>query len=981
MSDIEIRKPLPFLLKEINFDLRTTLITITKVITATGTGDIKGVIESVTDLLGVGKHVDTPEELLWKLISTALKDSIIKTSYDYKEIFSRECSKYNGNLGSWTDFNVEHEIKKIECKIDSRFFLSPKDSDFVTDFSPVLNRWLTYIGFVDFEISAFVNKFKTNFVLSLNKEWLDNNTVYVSLFDKLNTPFSKAKNNELKWINYQALIASYCRDRMFNEVFGLSDVYVPLRGWYKSKVKEHDKRHVIDIESNILKWLSSDKLSNPIKLISGGPGSGKSSFSKMLINKICENRYHNLLYVPLHQLDINIDLFTSLEKFTTQHPAIGFNVVSGEHSYGDLVLVFDGLDELSMQGLAASETAIQFIDDLIRLLYKVNSQGRRWKAIVTGRDISIQSSETIIKSNEQVINIIPYYVDREEMSEYEDVDNLLYVDQRDVWWSNFGRVIGKKYNSFPKELNNKKLIPITKEPLLNYLVSFTYTRGDLKLRDDVSLNQIYLDLLRQVHSRDYESSLHLGSRHLEFENFIEVLEEIALTVWKGGNGRTATEKQIYDQLNDNGLSSYFEHFSEGAKKGVVRLLTAFYFRQFSEGVSTERTFEFTHKSFGEYLTARRIVEEVFYLSKNVSKHKYSRREGFDNEIALIKWIDIFSSNRIDKYIKDFIDVEVLSRKEDLSLWRDIFSKLISIAMNEGLPIEKTAINTFNEMQIAYKCSLESLLYIHSICAIELKEASLLEFNNPNILLDIINTVKESNPSTKFSLINYSLSGLAINRQNLDNSNLNNFVFEFGEMNNVSIRSAVAHYSEFNNYAIKYCSFDGSFLEYPKFNNSEIIKSTFYKSSYHTAVFNKVKLNNCGIKYSNFMGSYFNSCEMVNLSLICSNFSRVDFNDVVIDSCRFIDVNFSHSKINNCVFRNLKMTSINFSNSFLNNVIIESTHRSKFDFTGARLVNVELRNVNVSENELREVADCSGVVIHMDEDIVPIIDEDSNVITW
>ena len=46
----------------------------------------------------------------------------------------------------------------------------------------------------------------------------------------------------------------------------------------------------------------------------------------------------------------------------------------------------------------------------------------------------------------------------------------------------------------------------------------------------------------------------------------------------------------------------------------MRLLTAFYFRQAMRRGETER-FEFTHKSFGEYLAARHIVATLEELSE------------------------------------------------------------------------------------------------------------------------------------------------------------------------------------------------------------------------------------------------------------------------------------------------------------------------------------------------------------------------------
>jgi hypothetical protein len=44
--------------------------------------------------------------------------------------------------------------------------------------------------------------------------------------------------------------------------------------------------------------------------------------------------------------------------------------------------------------------------------------------------------------------------------------------------------------------------------------------------------------------------------------------------------------------------------------GFSRLIAAFYFQATERDTVSGQAFEFTHKSFGEYLTARRLVREI-----------------------------------------------------------------------------------------------------------------------------------------------------------------------------------------------------------------------------------------------------------------------------------------------------------------------------------------------------------------------------------
>jgi hypothetical protein len=68
------------------------------------------------------------------------------------------------------------------------------------------------------------------------------------------------------------------------------------------------------------------------------------------------------------------------------------------------------------------------------------------------------------------------------------------------------------------------------------------------------------------------------------------------------------------------------------------LLTAFYFRQSGHDHSGDKTFEFTHKSFGEYLTARRIVQEVQYIHRKLEDRYNDPYEDWDERRALHRWV-------------------------------------------------------------------------------------------------------------------------------------------------------------------------------------------------------------------------------------------------------------------------------------------------------------------------------------------------------
>ena len=68
-------------------------------------------------------------------------------------------------------------------------------------------------------------------------------------------------------------------------------------------------------------------------------------------------------------------------------------------------------------------------------------------------------------------------------------------------------------------------------------------------------------------------------------------------------------------------------FERGAEKGAVSLLAAFYVRQAGFTAAGERSFEFTHKSFGEFLAARRLVRALRTLARALADREREPDEG------------------------------------------------------------------------------------------------------------------------------------------------------------------------------------------------------------------------------------------------------------------------------------------------------------------------------------------------------------------
>lgn len=727
MLGLQIEQPVAIWNREIKLNPKTLFFGLGKMLMSGAKLDVDGLTDNAIDLFKEANLQNNTAQVGWLLIYQALQRSLVNLITEYQNIFTQEIA--DADLESMAE-TISSQLNALPVVIDASFFERPQNLPLLEQLKQPLIHWLQSLGASELQATTIHARLKSSFVLALHQEWLAN-PIYATIKDEIHTPFTQANRQLQSWQQYYAWLEEQINQRMFDEVFGLKQVYVPLRAYYELKEncepeRERDadkpKPMVVDLMAHLTDWVRNFNKDDSIRVISGGPGSGKSSFSKMFAAHIAQLQIMPVLFIPLHHFKLSLDLISAINNFIEKD-----NFLKGVPFEKNLLLIFDGLDELSMQGRAANEAASAFIEELISELNYSNSQGCQRIALLTGRDLAVQSSQQRFRKTGQVLHVLPYFVEKERTTgnerireDYQDPQQLLTQDQRDDWWRNYGLAKGKDYAAIPDALKSEELTPITREPLLNYLVALSFERGKLDFARQTTLNEIYADLLEAVYQRQWDSHRHTGTGELTKEQFFRILEEIALAIWHG-DGRTATVAQIQKRCVLGNLGKYLELFQEGAEKGVTRLLTAFYFRQSEQLQGGDKTFEFTHKSFGEYLTARRIVRMVNIIDSELKRHNDEPDSGWNERKALEKWAEICGVTAIDEYLFNFLEKEVaLQSLESVKVWQQNFIHLIESAVRHGMPMEKLGLATFQQMMQQSRNAEEALLAIHHACAQQTK---------------------------------------------------------------------------------------------------------------------------------------------------------------------------------------------------------------------------------------------------------------------
>ncbi|OQW64111.1 MAG: hypothetical protein BVN29_14120 [Nitrospira sp. ST-bin5] len=784
---LKVTKPKDVFTKPLKADFKPLFKALSKGIGHTVVGKWEELgTDTVEALSAIGLSTE-PGELASLLIHRSLTKALF-------ELVGESASQSLADISTDAPTVIEKldaSISSQDFHIDRRFLDRPSDLPLIQNIRDLLQEWLEGHGVLSPTATAIADRLPSYFVYALNQEWRRNAKAYRPLIEAMDTPFAKAGDREWAWIAYSALLQRRVQEGIFDEPFSLSQIFVPLNAYFSEDTDRMDstdqagraaqqrRRVVVSLQNELEQWLQKTEPQDTIRVISGGPGSGKSSFARIIAAQLAQGAKLKVLFVPLHLIDPSKDLVDEVGRFVRDEGVLLQNPLDPDSSEPNLLIIFDGLDELASQGKAAAETARAFVREVERVMEKRNLQGVKLRVLISGRELVVQENESEFRRPRQILTLLPYFIphpfrhDRHMIKysqdeEYLDPEKLLKIDLRQQWWKNYGALTGKGYKGLPKELSRMDLDEITAQPLLNYLVALSFSRDKLDFTKDINLNSIYADLVAAVHERGYERHRPYASiRHMKLSDFSRVLEEIGVAAWHG-DGRTTTVREIEDHCRTSGVGILLDVFQEGAKTGVTRLLAAFFFRQYGERPSGDPTFVFTHKSFGEYLTARRVFRAIEKVIRELDRRVDSPDEGWDERDALKHWARICGPSPISRYLHVFLLNEMKLRSaSQLPPWQERLAKLFGYMLRHGMPMEQLQHGSFKDVLFQVRNAEEALLVALNACARVSKQTSTIEVPDPTAFGSWFKRIQGQRTGPDSVLGTDCLSFLALNDAFLD----------------------------------------------------------------------------------------------------------------------------------------------------------------------------------------------------------------------
>jgi len=651
-----------------------------------------------------------------------------------------------------------------------------------------------------------------------------------------------ALQRQLNWDRYrrQLIYDFFVRPTFGQETskISLAQLYVPLRGyWRKNDFPNGEPTHPRRIfEINNIGMLDElldswiDTNAGSVKLIGGGPGSGKSTTLKALAARISAREDWRPLFIPLQHISLDGDLRNAINNYFVGRTDSAFTEAPlSRESVEDgtpILLIFDGLDELSKPGDAANEVVTLFSSKLNTLLSQLvgDDSSRRIKAVISGRMPAFQAARKYISPTaENSIEVIGFgpLADR-------SVGRLWSLDQRGTWWRQYARLTGAD-EAVPAAFKSRGLAGITQEPLLCYLLvlsGFATSGWDEAAKN---LNRVYEKLVDSIWERAWgEGAIKRQGpgRELSKRDFNSLMQAVALAAWHGGDTRVASEESFHEAISQTGMSSVWEDFKNANGPDITNLALNFYLKS-SE--TSQRGFEFTHKSFGDYLTARAILDFAVTLPELVERK---------TDLASSEWLELAGRGDTTAEILTFLRNEVRLRVEkgrysadEVASLKSAFEALMRDAMTDGFAISSRVAQTTWRLAEAHQSNAELCAWsILNACSLALEEAERPEAKIWIEWPDGYNSLRES-------IVRCS-----------------DFDEEYGSVIGACLSNIVAPQANLSGLFLVGADLHGSNFSKASFSKSELFGSNLTKCNLGEASFYSADLDACNLSGADLRGA-------------------------------------------------------------------------------------------------------------------------------
>jgi uncharacterized protein YjbI with pentapeptide repeats len=723
--------------------------------------------------------------------------------------------------------------------------------------------------------------------------------------------------------------------------------------------------HIGDLHETMWKWLDNRDENDAIRVVAGGPGSGKSTFARAFALEVIDCDGYDVLFIPLQEIEGSgtfhnrvgalFKLRTDLALNRTENPLewLGQTEFNGEAPHRPVLLICDGLDEIAPpESAEASNVTADFIQALSNWMNARNSGGHHVSALVLGRTISAQEAFRKLGIAHhgliRVGGLLPLESSEEcaaaaKTSNLRDPDKLYAKDQRAEFWSRWCAAKGIS-NQLPPALSDDPNTPnafreLTAEPLLLYLLIWTgFLQDDWEKAAD-NRNRVYTAIFEQIYQRQWgdkrvssganrEKGGHNGFRDLSQSDYFNLQEALGLASWQTG-GRVVTSESYLATLQIYLEPDQFEDLATDLSTSLKSVALQSYTRSVG---GEDAGFEFVHKSIGEYLIARGLVTRFEKSLENVrDRDSDSRCAKAAESMALI-----FGKGPLTKEIHRFLNDEIrlrFSHKNAESAIDKLVRPTANWILRHGMPVHKQPFPTAAMMEIAGLRALDVFWAgMQSVAALSYASA------DPTARPITVGSLKLDWPSSHSFLSTYSrLSSPILLAENNRLSNFDFLDLKSQALTDVTLGCAI--YAEDGDpliwlpISLRYVDLRGSQIFLSNLYEAKLTGSDLSDSMLNQAYFASAQLDGVDLTRASLVEANFHHSYLVGANLTEARLQGARFTSARLKNTLFTGATFGGAPA--AVFQNSNLHAADLRGVEFNNVVFANNEADGADFRGCK----------------------------------------------
>lgn len=475
------------------------------------------------------------------------------------------------------------------------------DHKYVLELSRLAANVLAQAGFNQRDIERAIERARWELNSEFTRLILERADRLPHLVEHLKLRDTLGSRFEADLLRYRMELSKLGGEPIFDETFGIDRLFVDLHvSVYRPDVPEKERweRCAEKLMPTVLSAL--DDLQRVI-FIEGGPGTGKSSFCKLLASRLARDNStpYYPLFIRLRDPAVKPSVDNFQEMFEKALADKGFSIDTEFLRKRRFLFILDGFDELVMSG-GTRVNLRNFFYSLMKFQEKC-AGGGTWqhKIVVTGRPMAIENPVQDVPESFQRLRIEP--LDQKQLLE---------------WLGNWGKVRGQQAAQRlkraleqggclgkPKDRASKNtgegLQIIARQTLLLYLIAKLDEDGHLtpELIQSEHPTTLYKAVVDWICGRTGDRQDWRNLTREDQKSLRRGLQVAGLAIFQSGREHVGMDRVRAALKGDSKVLSFLEH-------GGTALLASFYFTEAAGAV------EFSHKSFGEYLAAEAMLETL-----------------------------------------------------------------------------------------------------------------------------------------------------------------------------------------------------------------------------------------------------------------------------------------------------------------------------------------------------------------------------------